>query len=144
MPQFIRKQRVLIADDEKNIADTLALILGFLGFESIAVYSGEAAVEVAAQFQPDVLITDVVMGEMSGIEAAINISQMLPLCKIILFSGQASTADLVSQAGSSIQRFEILSKPVHPHVLVDRIKSIAPFPPDRLSYPADYKSAIGS
>ena len=144
MPKSISKQRVLIADDEKNIADTLALILGFLGFESIAVYSGEAAVEVAAQFQPDVLITDVVMGEMSGIEAAINISQMLPQCKIILFSGPAATADLVSQAGSSIHRFEILSKPVHPHVLVDRIKSIAPFPPDRLSYPADYKSAIRS
>jgi CheY-like chemotaxis protein len=144
MPQFIRKQRVLIADDEKNIADTLALILGFLGFEATPVYSGEAAVDAAAKFLPDVLITDVIMGEMSGIEAAVLISQMLPQCKIILFSGQAATADLVSQAGSSIHRFEILSKPVHPHVLVDRIKSIAPFPPDRLSYPADYKSAIGS
>jgi|KBSMisStaDraftv2_1062788.scaffolds.fasta_scaffold860309_1 CheY-like chemotaxis protein len=144
MPQSIRKQRVLIADDEKNIADTLALILGFLGFEATPVYSGEAAVDAAAKFLPDVLITDVIMGEMSGIEAAVLISQMLPQCKIILFSGQAATADLVSQAGSSIHRFEILSKPVHPHVLVDRIKSIAPFPPDRLSYPADYKSAIGS
>ena len=144
MPRAIRKQRVLIADDEKNIADTLALILGFLGFETNAVYSGEAAVEAAAQFQPDVLITDVVMGEMSGIEAAINIFQMLPQCKIILFSGQAATADLVSEAGSSIKRFEILSKPVHPQVLVDRIKSIAPFPPERLLARDDYESAIGS
>ena len=135
MPKSISKQRVLIADDEKNIADTLALILGFLGFEATPVYSGEAAVEAAAQFLPDVLITDVIMGEMNGIEAAINISQMLPQCKIILFSGQAATADLVSQAGSSIHRFEILSKPVHPQVLVDRIKSIAPFPPARLACP---------
>jgi len=141
MPKSISKQRVLIADDEKNIADTLALILGFHGYETNAVYSGEAAVEAAAQFQPDVLISDVIMAEMSGIEAAINISRMLPQCKIILFSGQAATADLVSQAGSSIHGFEILSKPVHPQVLVDRIKSIAPFPPDRLSYRAAYKSA---
>ena len=144
MPKCTSKQRILIVDDEKVIADTLALILSFLGFETKAVYSGEAALESAAQFRPDVLITDVVMGEMSGIEAAIHISQVLPQCKIILFSGQAATADLVSQAGSSIHQFEILSKPVHPQVLVDRIKSIAPFSADRLPYRADYKSAIGS
>jgi CheY-like chemotaxis protein len=144
MPKCTSKQRILIVDDERIIADTLALILGFLGFETTAVYSGEAALESVAQFRPDVLITDVVMGEMSGIEAAIHISQMLPQCKIILFSGQAATADLVSQAGSSIHQFEILSKPVHPQVLVDRIKSIAPFSADRLPYRVDYKSAIGS
>jgi CheY-like chemotaxis protein len=84
------------------------------------------------------------MGEMSGIESAIHLSQMLPQCKIILFSGQAATADLVPQAGSSIHRFEILTKPVHPQVLVDRIKSIAPFPPDLLPARDDYESAIGS
>jgi CheY-like chemotaxis protein len=144
MPKCTSKQRILIVDDERIIADTLASILGFLGFETAAVYSGEAALESAAQFRPDVLITDVVMGEMSGIEAAIHLSQMLPQCKIILFSGQAATADLVPQAGSSIHRFEILTKPVHPQVLVDRIKSIAPFPPDLLPARDDYESAIGS
>jgi CheY-like chemotaxis protein len=78
-------QRVLIADDEMIIADTLALILKAIGFESRVAYSGEAAVEVAAQFQPDIVITDVIMNGMNGVEAAILISSMLPECKIILF-----------------------------------------------------------
>ena len=138
------KQRVLIADDEKNIADTLALILHFLGFEATAVYSGEAAVETAVQFLPDILISDVVMGELSGIETAIRISRMLPQCKIILFSGQAATADLLSQAGSDTYKFEILTKPVHPQALVDRINRLTPSTSGRPPVHSDYESAIGS
>jgi CheY-like chemotaxis protein len=59
------KQRILIADDERIIADTLALILSGIGFESIAAYSGETALEVAAQFRPAILISDVIMPGMN-------------------------------------------------------------------------------
>lgn len=113
-------------DDERNIADTLALILNAVGFESKAVYDSEAALETAAQFRPDILISDVIMRGMNGIEAAILISKMLPKCKVILFSGQASTVDLISQAISEGYTFEILAKPVHPQVLIERIKRLAP------------------
>jgi CheY-like chemotaxis protein len=144
MHESMLKLRVLIADDERNIADTLALILRHHGYESLAVYSGETAVQTAAQFRPDILISDVIMGEMSGIEAAIRISRVLPRCHVILFSGQAATADLVSQAGSSIRQFEILSKPVHPQVLVDRIKRLATFTPNQVSCRACPESSIGT
>ena len=144
MPESLSKRRVLVVDDEKNIADSLVLIMRSHGFESIAVYSGEAAVEAAVRFLPDVLISDVIMSEMSGIEAAIHISKALPRCKIILFSGQAATADLISPAGFDACRFEILSKPVHPQVLVDRINSLAPFAPDQPFRFPEYKSAIRS
>jgi DNA-binding NtrC family response regulator len=120
------KQRILIVDDERNIADTLALILNATGFEPKAAYSGEAAMEAAAQFRPDILISDVILGGMNGIEVAILISKMLPKCKVILFSGQASTADLFSQAISEGHAFDILAKPVHPQVLIERIKHLAP------------------
>jgi CheY-like chemotaxis protein len=143
MPDLRPKPRVLIVDDERIIADTLALIMRSLGFESTAVYSGEAALEAAEQLLPDVLISDVIMGEMSGIEAAICISKTLPQCKIILFSGQAATSDLISQAGLDVYRFEVLTKPVHPEVLVDRVRSLAPIAPDRVTCRADYDSAIG-
>jgi YesN/AraC family two-component response regulator len=56
------------------------------------VYSGEAAVELAQDLRPDILIIDVIMLCVSGIDAAIKVQSMLPSCKILLFSGQAATS----------------------------------------------------
>lgn len=112
---------VLVADDERTIASTLVQILIASGFDARAVYSGENAVESAKALAPDVLITDVVMPGINGIEAAINIQSFAPGCRIILFSGQASTADLLERAEAKGYRFEILTKPVHPQVLLDQL-----------------------
>ena len=120
------RQRVLIVDDECIIADTLALILDQHGFETRAVYSGEHAVETAPALKPNVLISDVVMRGMNGIEAALRISVILPDCRIILFSGNAATADLLHDAKVHGHNFEILTKPVHPQVLLDRLMSLEP------------------
>ena len=57
---------VLVADDERVIADTLAMILNQSGFEARAVYSGERALEIALEFKPDMLISDVIMSGMNG------------------------------------------------------------------------------
>src|ERR1700751_6247385 len=108
------KPRVLVADDEQVIANTLAIILNQAGLEARAVFSGEKAVESLDSFQPDMLISDVIMTGMTGIEAAIITRQRLPNCKILLFSGQAATADLLEKAREQGHEFEILAKPVHP------------------------------
>lgn len=117
------KRRVLVLDDESVIADTLAAILSLHGYECAATYSGDDAVERSRSFQPDLLIADVVMPGTNGIQAAIQIRAMLPGCKILLFSGQAATADLLEDARRSGHDFEILSKPVHPDDLLARIQS---------------------
>ncbi len=118
-----RKPRVLVVDDEQVIADTLARILDLNGYEASAVYSGTAAVESARALQPDLVISDVIMQDMNGIEAAINIRGFLPGCKILLFSGQAATADLLENARAQGHEFEILAKPVHPADLLAKIKA---------------------
>ena len=64
------KPKVLVADDEQVIANTLAIILNQAGFEARAVFSGEKAVEALDSFQPDMLISDVIMTGMTGIELA--------------------------------------------------------------------------
>jgi len=115
------KRRVLVLDDERIIADTLSAILNLHGYESAAVYRGEDAVERSRSFHPELVIADVVMPGMNGIEAAIAIRKMLPGCKILLFSGQAATADLLQEARRSGHDFEILSKPVHPDELLAKI-----------------------
>ncbi|SDF29208.1 response regulator [Terriglobus roseus] len=117
------KPKVLVADDEQVIANTLAIILNQAGFEAKAVYSGESAVETIDEFQPNMLISDVIMTGMTGIEAAIKIREKLPTCKILLFSGQAATADLLEKARAQGHEFEILAKPVHPTDLLAKLRS---------------------
>jgi len=117
------KPRVLVADDERVIADTLAMILNQSGFEAQAVYSGEKAIELAASFQPQMVISDVIMAGLNGIDAAIELRRMLPGLKILLFSGQAATADLLEKARSEGYEFEILAKPVHPQDLLARLRA---------------------
>lgn len=111
-----------MVDDEQVIADTLARILDLNGYEASAVYSGTAAVESARTLQPDLVISDVIMQDMNGIEAAIHIREFLPSCKILLFSGQAATADLLENARAQGHEFEILAKPVHPADLLAKLK----------------------
>ena len=122
MPENYSKPKVLIVDDEQVIADTLAMILDQSGFETRSVYSGEKAVEMAGTFQPDMLISDVIMTGMTGIEAAIATQTRLPNCKILLFSGQAATADLLEKARQDGHEFEILAKPVHPTDLLAKLR----------------------
>ena len=115
------KMKALIADDEPIIADTLAIILNQAGFEARAVYSGEEALIMAKSIQPDLLISDVVMTGITGIAAAIKIRADLPSCKILLFSGQAVTSDLLEEARIQNHEFEVLAKPIHPTDLLIKL-----------------------
>ncbi len=122
MSETKNKQRVLVADDERVIADTLSMILNQSGFETRVAYSGEQAVEIAGEFKPEMLISDVIMAGVNGIDAAIEIRRMLPEIKVLLFSGQAATADLLEKARARGYDFEILAKPVHPQDLLARMQ----------------------
>lgn len=123
MPENKSKPKVLVVDDERVIADTLAMILNQSGFEARAVYSGESALELVPTFEPNMLISDVIMADLNGIDAAIRIRRILPQIKILLFSGQAATADLLEKARAQGYEFEILAKPVHPQDLLSRLRS---------------------
>jgi CheY-like chemotaxis protein len=118
----VKKPKVLVVDDEQVIADTLAKILDLNGYEATAVYTGTSAVESARSLQPDLIISDVIMPDMDGIQAAIRIRSFLPDCKILLFSGQAATADLLENARAQGHEFEILGKPVHPSDLLAKLR----------------------
>ncbi|HEY2472350.1 MAG TPA: response regulator [Terracidiphilus sp.] len=116
--------RVLILDDEQIIANTLALILNRSGYEARAVYSAEGAIEAARQLSPDFLISDVIMRGMTGLEASIRIAEIAPQCRIILFSGQAATTDILERAEAAGYHFELLTKPVHPKTLIQRLSEL--------------------
>lgn len=100
------------------IADTLATILGLHGFEARTAYDGREAVENARQWRPHILLTDVLMPVMDGIDAAIAICRMLPECRIVLLSGVASITDLAGEIQNRGYVFEILRKPIPPEDLM--------------------------
>lgn len=121
------RRQVLVVDDESAIADTIAKILMLSGYAAIAAYDGNSALETALLKPPELLITDVVLPGMNGVELAMTIKRVYPDCKILLFSGQASTADLLASAHQSGHRFTLLSKPVPPQDLLAMVaKHLSP------------------
>jgi DNA-binding response OmpR family regulator len=125
--------KVLVVDDERVIADTLVLILERQGFDAIAVYDGESAVDTADAFRPDALISDVIMPRMNGIDAAIEISEIIPFCQILLLSGRAETEDLMSRARSAGYDFELLAKPLPPTEILEWLETHAKENPSAIS-----------
>jgi DNA-binding NtrC family response regulator len=112
---------VLVVDDESAIADTLTEILSRSGYAAMPAYDGYGALETALVAPPEMLITDVVLPGMSGIELAITMRRIYPDCKVILFSGSATTAGLMNSARHDGHHFTLLTKPVHPRDLLAHV-----------------------
>jgi CheY-like chemotaxis protein len=113
---------VFVVDDEPVIAQTLAIILDQAGFKAHAFDHPEKAIKASEKTPPDLLISDVMMPGMTGVELAIRFRTAYPQCKILLFSGQAATADLLANAHKDGHDFELLSKPVHPTDLLAKLR----------------------
>ncbi len=116
VPEY--RPSILVVDDESIIADTLTEILVRNGYAAVAAYDGSGALETALLQPPELLITDVMLPGMSGIELAIQMRRIFPECKALLFSGQAGTSDLLATAHRAGHQFTLLSKPVHPNDLL--------------------------
>jgi CheY-like chemotaxis protein len=116
-----RRPVVLVVDDESAIADTLSEILTLSGYAAMPAYDGEEALETALLMPPELLITDVMLPGMSGIELAISIRRIFPDCRVLLFSGQAATSDLLTKAQTAGHHFTLLNKPVYPTDLLRRV-----------------------
>jgi DNA-binding response OmpR family regulator len=112
---------VLVVDDEAVIADTRAMILEHNGISAMVAYNGKSALEIAKTIPPDLLLADVAMPGMNGIDLATAIKQIIPNCGILLFSGQAPTVDLLEAARAAGQELTILTKPLHPTELLAHV-----------------------
>jgi DNA-binding response OmpR family regulator len=119
-----RKQRVLVVDDEQLIAHSLRDILSRAGFDTVCALSGTEAIELAEQICPDIVISDVIMPDLDGVQTAIRIRRSCPDARILLFSGQAATSDVLERARAEGHDFELLPKPIHPNRLLAAIRKL--------------------
>ena len=113
-----KQLRILIVDDEKIIADSLASILKDKGFTATAAYNGEQALELATSVEPDVLLSDVVMPGISGVELALRLIRLLPSCRVVLYSSIGVVTNLLKAPGGANYPFKLLAKPIHPDDLI--------------------------
>ena len=116
------KLRVVVIDDESTIAETLVEILNGEGFEALSASDGDGALDLVQKFKPDVVVSDVVMPGASGVEIGIRIREIFPKCRVILFSGQSATVNLLKEAQKRGHEFEIVAKPIRPEALISLIR----------------------
>lgn len=112
------EKSVFVVDDEPIIVLTVVAILNREGFHATGFACSEAALQAAESGCPDLLITDVAMPSMNGIDLAIQFKALYPDCKIVLFSGHMATGELLEIASRQGHDFTILPKPVHPKDLL--------------------------
>ena len=116
--------RIFVVDDEPVIASTLAAILKQHGYLATFFTSPREALAAARSKAPDLLISDVAMPGLSGVDLAIQMKAQYPECKILLFSGQAATQDLLEDARIQGHDFQLLEKPVHPSTMLSEVAAL--------------------
>lgn len=119
-------RKILIVDDEAAVADSLRLIFSNCGYEVRAGYSAEQAIEVLAEWRPDLAIVDVMLPQMNGIQLAGILKANYPDCRILLMSGHPGTAELLIDAQKQGNAFEVLAKPLHPTFILDMVSGLLP------------------
>ena len=119
-----RRSRVLVADDTESVRSLFRKLLLADGHDVVSASDGAAALDAVQQHQPDVILLDVTMPRMDGLEVCrrLKADPATRLTPVVLVTGQADLSDRIRgiEAGAD----EFLSKPVHPHELRARVRSL--------------------
>lgn len=114
--------RIFVVDNEPVIASTLVAILQLHGFSAKFFTSPIEALAAARAKSPDLLISDVEMPILTGVELAIKMKAQHPACQVLLFSGGSSTSDLLNASRAQGHNFDLLLKPVPPPEFLSAIR----------------------
>jgi len=112
---------VLVADDEPRITKLVSLALGEEGFRVITASGGEEALRKAEEYRPDVVLLDIVMPDLDGIEVMRQLRTSRPI-PVILLTAKGSTADKAK--GLDLGADDYVAKPFHPDELAARVRAV--------------------
>jgi DNA-binding response OmpR family regulator len=115
--------KVLLVDDEKEFVDVLAERLETRGFAVSKAYSGDEAVKMVEDGEPDVVVLDVLMPGMDGVSTLKRIKKDHPLVEVIMLTGNATVESAIE--GMKLGAFDYLMKPADNKELVEKINAAA-------------------
>src|SRR5512146_2004434 len=112
---------VLVADDEPRITKLVAIALSEEGFRVVTANGGEAALQKAEEVRPDIVLLDIVMPDLDGIEVMRQLRERRPV-PVILLTAKGSTADKAK--GLDLGADDYIAKPFHPDELAARVRAV--------------------
>ncbi|MEK9619247.1 MAG: response regulator transcription factor [Flavobacteriales bacterium] len=117
-------KKILIVDDEKDILELLDYHLTKEGFITMKAYNGKDALKIAKDFLPDLVLLDLMMPEMDGIETCIEFREDNLLKGTLIAILTARAEDYSQIAGLNAGADDYINKPIKPRVLISRIKAL--------------------
>ena len=121
---MIDKGRILLVDDEEDILEFLSYNLIKEGFKIKTASNGKSALKILEKFNPDLIILDVMMPEMDGIEVCENIRKNEKNDDVLILFLTARSEDYSELAGFSAGADDYITKPIKPKLLVSRVNAI--------------------
>jgi UDP-3-O-[3-hydroxymyristoyl] N-acetylglucosamine deacetylase len=115
----LMEKKILIVDDEERVVQSIAGVLEDEGFRVAKAKSGEEAIKVFQQEEPDVILLDIWMPGMDGIEVLKRIKGIAPDCQVIMISGHATIS--TAMASVKLGAFDFIEKPLSLDVLLQTI-----------------------
>ena len=112
---------VLVADDEPRITKLVALTLHDEGFRVVTASGGEEALKKAEEVRPDIVLLDIVMPDLDGIEVMRQLREWRPV-PVILLTAKGSTSDKAK--GLDLGADDYIAKPFHPDELAARVRAV--------------------
>jgi len=118
------KQRILLVDDEPDILEFIEYNLVKEGYDVHTAGNGRIGVEMAKKLLPDLVLLDVMMPEMDGMEACAEIREHGPLAQTVVAFLTARGEDYSQIAGFEAGADDYILKPIKPKVLVSRVQAL--------------------
>ncbi len=129
------RYKILIVDDEQDILEFVGYNLKKEGFQVLLAKNGKSAIELAKSIQPNLILLDVMMPEMDGIETCERIREIDELNRCIIVFLTARAEDYSQIAGFEAGGDDYITKPIRPKVLISRIHALL----KRNSHTSDYE-----
>jgi two-component system alkaline phosphatase synthesis response regulator PhoP len=120
----VKKEKILLVDDEPDIIDLISYNLEKEGYDIKSADNGRDAIQIAKDFIPDLILLDVMMPEMDGIETCVELREIETLNSSIIAFLTARGEDYSQIAGFDAGADDYISKPIKPRVLLSRIPAL--------------------
>jgi DNA-binding response OmpR family regulator len=111
------KLKVLVVEDDATVRDVLTTLLGFEGFEVRTASDGSTGLELAESMKPDIVLLDVVLPELDGLEVCRLLRKRAPNTRVVMLTGRSSAEDELHGVAAGADAY--LRKPFSPLELLE-------------------------